>query len=393
MAAPSIDRRSALAERALDAFVGGGAGYARIEPDVLQPAEVLRALYGEAINERAFAVAGEPLRLRSDYTVPVARAHLAANDGAGAARYAYAGPVFRRPDPADPSRPPVETRQAGVEILGEPSDAARDAEPLLACLDTLRALGAGAGAGDGLTVATGDLGVLFALLEAIDMPQRWRARLKRHAWRPARFLALLRKFGGADPGGDRLSFLKAVGALSEAEATAAIREMIRLAEAPQIGRRTLEEAAARLLAEAQDAQRHPLPPEAVRLVEAVLDVRGPSDAALARLRSITAEARHVVDAQRIEARLDRMAARLDTLAAAGTSPNEVVFDAGFGRNLEYYDGFVFEISRMDAQGPLRLGGGGRYDGLLSALGAPAATATGVGAALRLDALAAMDRSA
>jgi histidyl-tRNA synthetase len=46
------------------------------------------------------------------------------------------------------------------------------------------------------------------------------------------------------------------------------------------------------------------------------------------------------------------------------------FDLGFRRGIEYYTGFMFEI-HYDGLGPVsQLCGGGRYDNLLAALGAP-----------------------
>jgi ATP phosphoribosyltransferase regulatory subunit len=62
--------------------------------------------------------------------------------------------------------------------------------------------------------------------------------------------------------------------------------------------------------------------------------------------------------------------RLYLLAAAGIDPDRVQFQAEFGRNLEYYTGFVFEVM-VPALGPQSpIAGGGRYDGLLRAVGAP-----------------------
>ena len=37
--------------------------------------------------------------------------------------------------------------------------------------------------------------------------------------------------------------------------------------------------------------------------------------------------------------------------------------------MEYYTGFVFELWARDAEGPVQVAGGGRYDTLLEALGA------------------------
>ena len=73
-----------------------GAGALRVEPAVLQRADVLLDLYGEDIRARAFVTSdGEAeMMLRPDFTVPVVERHMAM--GVTPARYAYAGSVWRR---------------------------------------------------------------------------------------------------------------------------------------------------------------------------------------------------------------------------------------------------------------------------------------------------------
>jgi ATP phosphoribosyltransferase regulatory subunit len=61
----------------------------------------------------------------------------------------------------------------------------------------------------------------------------------------------------------------------------------------------------------------------------------------------------------------------------------VEFTAHFGRSMEYYTGFVFEL--RDATGTTELAGGGRYDNLLELLGAPRPV-TAVGCALHTERL-------
>ncbi len=66
----------------------------------------------------------------------------------------------------------------------------------------------------------------------------------------------------------------------------------------------------------------------------------------------------------------------ELLAAYGVA-ERVVFDASIVRGLAYYTGVVFEA--FDAESKLRaICGGGRYDGLLAALGGPALPAVGFG---------------
>ena len=60
---------------------------------------------------------------------------------------------------------------------------------------------------------------------------------------------------------------------------------------------------------------------------------------------------------------------METITALGVDPARVRFTAHFGRNMEYYTGFVFELWARDSEGPVQVAGGGRYDTLMEILGA------------------------
>jgi ATP phosphoribosyltransferase regulatory subunit len=62
--------------------------------------------------------------------------------------------------------------------------------------------------------------------------------------------------------------------------------------------------------------------------------------------------------------------RLDLLAAAGVDPTRLEFSAEFGRTLEYYTGFVFDIVSPKLGDKTPIAGGGRYDKLLRWVGSP-----------------------
>ena len=69
-------------------------------------------------------------------------------------------------------------------------------------------------------------------------------------------------------------------------------------------------------------------------------------------------------------------------------PPLAAFSAEFGRNLEYYTGFVFEViaPALGAKSPVA--GGGRYDELLGDAGAPA-NVPAVGASIHTERLLAV----
>src|SRR6266849_5310342 len=74
------------------------AGYGRVSPAILQPAEPFLDLSGEDMRRHMYLVtdaAGREFCLRPDLTIPVARHYLASAAAARPAGYCYLGPVFR----------------------------------------------------------------------------------------------------------------------------------------------------------------------------------------------------------------------------------------------------------------------------------------------------------
>ncbi len=56
------------------------------------------------------------------------------------------------------------------------------------------------------------------------------------------------------------------------------------------------------------------------------------------------------------------------MSDAGIDVGKLVFSAEFGRNLEYYTGFVFEVTVPTLGLHSPIAGGGRYDKLMRAVG-------------------------
>jgi len=337
------------------------AGAEAVEPAALQPADLMLALYGEDVRARAFVV-HEPVEgemmLRPDFTVPVLRLH--AERGAAPARYRYAGPVWRRQEPG--STRPTEYLQAGYESLGEPDDVAADAE-------TFARIKAALG-GFPVETRTGDLAVAFAAVAGLSAPERWKAALRRHLWRPAAFRALLHRLG---PGRPEPSESRAALIAAAEAGDAALRAFV-MERGPLPGLRPLSDVMDRARELAADA-RLALSAEEIARLEATLAVSGPADAALARLRGLDPA---------LAPALDRLERRLEALAARGEDPSALPFDASFGRALEYYDGFVFEFAAPGRPDLPPLAGGGRYDALTARLSGAALPA--VGGILRPEAL-------
>lgn len=372
MAGKSPAEREAL-ERQNAALAGvfERAGFAHIAPDIIQPADIFLERSGEDIRARTFVFtdpSGAEMCLRPDLTVPACRYHLThAADPAAERRYCYLGPAFRFPDEA---LSPQEFTQAGIEWFGAADPIAAEARVLKLTLSALEAAGL-----TKLRVTFGDLGLFTALLADTPMPERWRTRLKHHFWRPNTFREVLETFC-AERSARRTSISPMVDRVAGGNAEAVVAAELDARKLPLVGGRDVAEIAARLAGKAADRKETPLPRDAAERINAHLAIAG--DAA-----SVDAAAKRIGTGANYAAARDYFARRIFEMEEQGLNPRRLHFAAGFGRELEYYTGFTFQIEAETRHGPLAVAGGGRYDNLLSDMGSPVAVPA-VGAAIHTD---------
>lgn len=363
--ARKFEALEAQAQRLMAVFTK--AGYEAVAPAVIQPADVFLDVIGESLRARTYVFNdpdGSELCLRPDLTVPTCRLHLERHPEADvAARYCYNGPAFRFQPAGATAAHPREFRQAGIECFGASAREQAEVEVVSLTLEAVRAAGL-----ESFGLRIGDLGLFQALLDAIDMPDRWRGRLRYHFWRPDAFREELARLmrNPADaiqdlPAGLMSRLDPDDAAISEAVVADYLDEQgIEL-----LGARSVREITDGLLSAAADAAADPLSPDAAELIEDYLRVTAPARAAGARLADLMHE--RSVD---IETALESYQRRLQLLVDSGIDPALIEFSAEFGRNLEYYTGFVFEIVVPELGTGSPVAGGGRYDGLLGAVGAP-----------------------
>ena len=361
-------------------------GFSPVHPPIVQPADVFLEKSGEAIRARTFLFADpdgrEELCLRPDLTVPTCRWHLAhANDPAAEARYCYLGPVFRFDGAESDALHPREFAQAGVEWFGGGEAPRADAEVLALAVRAVREAGV-----PEVAMTLGDVGLIRALLEDIDMPPRWRARLLRRLRRPQAFRATLAELTGENGPRARTSISPLIDALaaqpSMERALEVVERELTARGLELVGGRTLEEIAARLLEKAENRAAEPLSQEKAALIERLLSISGPLKPVLVQLGRLAEEAGPALRAawEAYAARVEHIARLLPDVVM------DMTFDAGFGRTFDYYTGFVFQLEAVIGGRRLPVGGGGRYDDMLESLGGPAVPALGM--ALHLPRLAA-----
>ncbi len=355
MAGRTSEQREALAKQnAAIMAVLERAGFEQIAPDIIQPADIFLERSGEDIRARTFVFNdpdGNELCLRPDLTVPACRFHLShAVKPEAEARYSYLGPAFRFPDER---LSPQEFTQAGLEWFGATDNIAAEARMLKLAISALEAAGL-----TNLKVTMGDVGLFAALLADTPMPDRWRRRLKHQFWRPHAFKALLHSFTHGESKG-RSSISAVIDSIGKQDAAKAAQAWLDKNDLPQQGQRSVEEVASRLAEKLADRSELALPKATADTLEAYLALEGGSEDIAAKLKAIKGGAQFA-DA------VTAYSKRLIALEEQGLNPKRFHFSANFGREIEYYTGFVFQVQA----GGIAIAGGGRYDDMLSDLGAP-----------------------
>jgi ATP phosphoribosyltransferase regulatory subunit len=333
------------------------AGYTPIDPPVLQPAEPFLDLSGEDIRRRMFLTSdplGRELCLRPDLTIPVSRAYLESSAAGKVAAYCYLGVVFRHREGAA-----TEILQAGIESFGRPDKAAADAEMLSLGLEATTLYGLAAP-----EIRVGDVGLFSAFVAALDLAPAWKRRLVKdfnRKWSLAHDLDQL----ALTPTNGAPEYRGVLAALAGSDPKAAhhlITDLLSIAGIAAVGGRSVAEIAERFLEQAALGAGTRLPRETRALIERFLAVRGDPDEAAGELRALAADAN-----LSLSPALDLFETRTGFLAARGVDVGAIHFSTAFGRGFDYYTGFVFELHNARSKGPLIAGG--RYDGLLTRLGA------------------------
>jgi ATP phosphoribosyltransferase regulatory subunit len=335
------------------------AGYRRVVPPILQPADPFLDLSGEDIRRRMFLTTdpdGRELCLRPDLTIPVSCDYLASSECGRPAGYCYLGPVFRHQAPA-----PSEQQQLGIESFGRTDIAATDAEILALGLEATSHYGV-----EAPDIRLGDVGLFAALIAALDLAPAWKRRLVKDFNRKTILAHDLERLtlNAANGGAEYQGVLAALAGSDPKAAHALVTDLLSIAGTTAVGGRSVGEIADRFLEQAALGVGTGLPREMRALIESFLGIGGDPDEALVELRALAADAGIALDQA-----LDLFESRTGFLAARGVDVARIRFSTAFGRGVDYYTGFVFELHDPRGSDRGELVAGGRYDGLLTRLGA------------------------
>jgi ATP phosphoribosyltransferase regulatory subunit len=353
-AAPGATGTAAWADALLLSFAQ--AGYLRAEPAILQPAEPFLDLSGEDIRKSLYLTTdagGEELCLRPDLTIPVACDYLASDRAGQPAGFSYLGPVFRYRGGRS-----NQFLQAGIESFGRQDRAAADAEMLALALEATAAVGL-----TDVEIRTGDVALFNALIDALGLYPVWRRRLIKDFNRKTSLAEDIERLTLATaPGRNEYEGVLAALAGSDRKAALAlVTDLMSIAGTTNVGGRSVAEIADRFL-EQSTLKGGALPRDALTTIKRFLAIAGDPDEAVAQLRALADDA-----GLDLAAAIDQLESRIGFMAARGIATGSVRFATSFGRGLDYYTGFEFEL-HSKGNGVEPLVAGGRYDGLMSQLG-------------------------
>ena len=343
---------------ALCAFLSGY-GYRRIDTPVLEETELLLRKSGGDLASKMYTFTdpgGHRVSLRPEFTSSVVRAHLQGmGDNGLPVRWSYIGPVFRYETEDSESR---QFTQAGAELIGASGPWA-DAEVLAMASQGVSQLGI-----SGCRLVIGHLGFIGSLLESVGVSDRARLFLLNNV------TALSRGPEGVGEVREKAAVLgltsdngskpQTDGNPSSEEALVLLDQYLGSAVPPMIGVRTPQEIRERFLRKqrtaAGDAGRFNT---ALELLTEVAQVKGEPDDARDAIRRLKVPPGAMAE-------LDSLFHTLDALSSYDID-SDVSLDFGLARGIAYYTGLIFDLQDPTATGG-SLGGGGRYDGLVQALG-------------------------
>ncbi|MFT4158467.1 ATP phosphoribosyltransferase regulatory subunit [Shinella sp.] len=335
-----------------------GLGTQRVDTPVIQPAEPFLDMAGEDLRRRIFMTeseTGKSLCLRPEFTIPVCLRHIETATGTPR-RYSYLGEVFRqRRDGAN------EFYQAGIEDLGEPDIARADARIVR---DALHVIGNRL-PGMALSVTLGDQAIFEAVVAACGLPAGWQKRLIHAFGNPAQLQKLIADLSDPAPSGvfgPEVERLARLGILDDEAKLIAHIDATMEATGYSTNASRGPADIARRLREKRELASTRLDSRTLALLKEFLALELSLAEAPQALAAFADKARLSLGAA-----LERFDARVTALRAAGVDPATITYRAAFGRPLDYYTGLVFEITPAGATSVLV--GGGRFDRLLTLLGA------------------------
>ena len=297
---------------------------------------------------------GSELCLRPDLTIASCLRYLE-NNLKGKEKIFYSGQAYRK---SQNKKDSIIRDQVGFEIIGSKDEKNDDKEIINTSLKSLQNVKYAKG-----TLTIGNVEIFNLLILKLDIPKRWKLRLSRHFWREKYFNDLLKRLetnSDVDPiivGNDKIRYFK----------------MLKENPSKVIAGRSINEILKRFDNKIKDPRGTKKGENVSKVIKDFLRIKCPINKAASELNKFFKK-------NKINLVVDQ---KYFPISQNKISKLNVVFSASFGRQLEYYTGMVFKIDIKSKSKNRNIINGGRYDKLISDLGAKNQVAA-VGAALNLN---------
>ena len=325
-------------------------GFVLSEPDVLLDSDYIIERSGEKFKSSMLTFDsddGKKMCLRPDLTVASCISFLQKKSSS---KIYYSGQAYRR---SGNNRNNFINDQLGIEILGSKNQIQDDFKVINTILTSAKKIKK-----TKIQIKVGDISLFKSLINALDMPERWKLRLIRHFWRPSYFEELLR----------RLEKNTDIDAVTFDTDKKRFYEMKKLDQEKVIAGRSVSEILKRFDKKIKDPRSFADGKKIVKIISSFLKIN-------CKLSELDEKLLKFAKKNNLKKNIFRDFKSILNLKKLNQDVN---FIANFGRDVEYYTGIVFEVF----SGKKEIARGGRYDDLLKSLGAKK-NIPAVGAAINL----------
>ena len=325
-------------------------GFVLSEPDVLLDSDYIIERSGEKFRSSMLTLEredGKTMCLRPDLTVASCISFL---EKKSSSKIYYSGKAYRRSSSKGAN---FINDQLGIEILGSKNQVQDDFKVVGTILSSVKKIQK-----KKVQIKVGDISLFKSLINALDMPERWKLRLIRHFWRPNYFEELLK----------RLEKNTDIDAVTFNADKKRFYEMKKRDQDKFVAGRSISEILKRFDKKIKDPRSFANGKKIVKIIKSFLKIN-------CKLSELDEKLLDFAKKNKLKKNIFKNFKSILNLKKLN---RDIHFIANFGRDVEYYTGIVFEVF----SGKKEIARGGRYDDLLQSLGARK-NIPAVGAAINL----------
>ena len=326
-------------------------GFVLSEPDVLLDSDHIIERSGEKFRSSMLTFEredGKMMCLRPDLTVASCINFLRKKSSS---KIYYSGQAYRRSSGKGTN---FINNQLGIEILGSKNQIQDDFKVISTILNSAKKIKR-----KKIKIKVGDISLFKYLINALNMPERWKLRLLRHYWRPSYFEELLK----------RLEQNTDIDAVTFDADKKRFYEMKKINQNKVIAGRSISEILKRFDKKIKDPRSFTDGKKIVKIIKSFLKIN-------CKLSELDKKLQDFAKKNNLKKNIFKEFKSIKNLKKLN---QKVKFITNFGRDIEYYTGIVFGIF----SGTKEIARGGRYDDLLKSLGAKK-NIPAVGAAINLN---------